>query len=150
MLNYQEPPNGDFVAFVEKIEREQLARALQPHKLQDASAGGRSVARESVGADPRPQSASEAQQALRAQAGASRPAPTAALIGAAIGAALIAFGTMAEGGIFLALVGALLLWHNVRKVWRSTVSAAAGAAAAQQIDRTFGGQPSKFTRQRKG
>ena len=153
MLDYREPPNGDFVAFVEKIEREQLARAMQPHKLPSLSAGGKITPRDATDSQSQPQSAREAQrvlQSLREQASTSTPGARAALIGAAIGAALIAFGLMAEGGIFLALVGALLLWHNLRKLWRSAAFASAGAAAAQQVNHAFDQQPQKTTRTRNG
>ena len=42
-LDSSEPPNGDFVAYVEKIEREQLARAMRPHKLPQLPVGGKVV-----------------------------------------------------------------------------------------------------------
>jgi hypothetical protein len=58
------------------------------------------------------------------------------MIGVVLGAALIAFGLMAEGGIVLVLLGAVLLWHNLRKL-RRTASAPAGLPA-QQVDAIFG------------
>jgi hypothetical protein len=56
------------------------------------------------------------------------------MIGAFIGAALIAFGLLAEGGIPLVILGAVLLWHNLRKLRRP----AGAASPTQQVDRFFG------------
>lgn len=138
IVDTREPPNGDFVAFVEKIEREQLARAMQPHRLPHLSAGGKVVTEDDT--DDRPQSltATEAQRVLRVlktEGKRGTAAPLAAMIGVFLGAALIAFGVMAEGGVVLVLLGAVLLWHNLRKLHRS-VGAAPGSAA-QQLDRAF-------------
>jgi hypothetical protein len=49
---------------------------------------------------------------------------------------LIAFGLMAEGGIVLVVLGAVLLWHNLRKLRRA--AGAANRSPAQQVDRAFG------------
>lgn len=133
MLDAREPPHGDFVAYVEKIEREQLARAMQPHRLPQVSAGGTVAPAD----PPRALSASEAQrvlQSLQAQAGRNR-APVGTMIGIALGAALIAFGLLAEGGIFLVLLGAALLWHHLRKL---SARRAEGDSPAQRVDQLFG------------
>lgn len=138
MLDAREPPHGDFVAFVEKIEREQIARALQPHKLPHLSAGGKVVTDGPSGDETRSLSAAEAQrvlQVLKTQ-GKEGASPRGPMIGVVLGAALLAFGLLAEGGYVLAIVGAVLLWHNLRKLRR-----AAGPAAdlpRQQVDRAFG------------
>jgi hypothetical protein len=139
MLDAREPPNGDFVAYVEKIEREQLARAMQPHKLAQLPEGGKAGAE--GGAGGRALSATDAQrvpQMLKASGRNRAAAPLGSMIGVVVGAALIAFGLMAEGGIVLVLLGALLLWHNLRKL-RRTAGAAAGLPA-QQVDAVFGRQ----------
>jgi hypothetical protein len=138
MLDSREPPHGDFVAFVERIEREQLARAMQPHKLPHLSAGGK-VVTEDV-ADNRPPAlpatqATRVLQVLTAR-GKEGAAPRGAMIGVFLGAALLAFGLMAEGGIVLVLLGAALLWHNLRKLRRE--AGAANGSPAQQIDGAFG------------
>ncbi len=143
MLDSREPPRGDFVAYVEKIEREQLARAMQPQQLPHLGADGRVVAGDAPGRDARPLSAGEAQrllQNLQAKGRDGSSAPRGAMIGVVLGAALIAFGLMAEGGMALALLGAVLLWHNLRKLRRA--AAPASAAPAQQVDRGFGPRPS--------
>lgn len=144
MLDYREPPNGDFVAFVEKIEREQIARAMQPHKLPDLTAGGTAPQSRALA----PSEAQRVLEALRLEKAAGSTAGRGALIGAAIGAALIAFGLLAEGGIFLALVGAVLLWHNLRKLARRRPTLAGRSTATQQIDHAFGKKPPKVSRAR--
>ena len=139
MLDSREPPHGDFVAFVEKIEREQLARAMQPHKLPHLSAGGKVISDDAPGDGEGTVAAAEAQrvlQGLKDRAGDGTSPPRGAMIGVFLGAALIAFGLMAEGGVVLVLLGAVLLWHNLRKL-RHTLGAVAGSSA-QQVDRAFG------------
>lgn len=139
MLDSREPPHGDFVAFVEKIEREQLARAMQPHKLPHLSAGGQVLTDDAPNDGARALAATEVQrvlQALKAQAGEGTSPPRGAMIGVFLGAALIAFGLMAEGGVVLVLLGAVLLWHNLRKLRRT--SGAVTGSPAQPVDRAFG------------
>jgi hypothetical protein len=141
MLDSREPPNGDFVAFVEKIEREQLARAMQPHKLPHLSTGGKAVAGEAAADGQRTLSAHEARrvlQVLKAQGSNSASPPLGAMVGVFLGAGLIAFGLMAEGGIPLVILGAVLLWHNLRKLRRG--SGVAAGSPRQQVDRAFGEQ----------
>ena len=137
MLDAREPPHGDFVAYVEQIEREQLARALQPHRLPHLATGSKAISDAAADAGTRSLSAAEAQrvlQQLKAQ-GSDGAAPSrGAMIGAFIGAALIAFGLLAEGGIPLVILGAVLLWHNLRKLRRP----AGAASPTQQVDRFFG------------
>ena len=133
MIDSREPPNGDFVAYVEKIEREQLARAMQPHRLQPIPATGKAATgdREPV------LSAAEAQRllhVLKARGKAGGP-PLGAMIGLVLGAALIAFGLLAEGGIVLVLLGAVLLWHNLRKMRGGGVFL---PSPAQQTEAVFG------------
>jgi Flp pilus assembly protein TadB len=141
-LDPREPPRGDFVAYVEKIEREQLARALQPHRLAHP-VEGRTATPPATRETPGSLSASEAQrvlQRLTAQAGPAKP--LGAMVGVVAGAAFIAFGLLAEGGIVLVLLGAVLLWHNLRKLERAR--RAAQATAAQQVDAVFAGrQPAR-------
>ena len=147
MLDAREPPKGDFVAYVEKIEREQLARALLPH----LSAGGKVVSENMADDRSRRLSTSEAQrllQALKAKGGITSAQPVGATIGVVIGAALIAFGMMAEGGIFFVILGAALLWHNLRKLRRA--SSAAPASPAQQVDSVFTPKAPAAPRQRSG
>lgn len=139
MLDSREPPHGDFVAFVEKIEREQLARAMLPHKLPHLSAGGKVVTDASPADGTRSVSAAEAQrvrQALEARGGESAPPSRGAMFGVVLGAALTAFGLLAEGGTVLVVLGAVLLWHSLRKLRRA--SSAGSGAPKQQVDRIFG------------
>lgn len=143
MLDSREPPRGDFVAYVEKIEREQLARALQPQRLPQPTAAGGVVSGDAPGDSVRALSAGEAQrllQNLKAQGTGVASAPRGAMIGVVIGAALIAFGLMAEGGVVLVLLGAVLLWHNLRTLRRA--SRPPPPLPVQQVDRAFGSKPS--------
>jgi len=133
MIDTREPENGDFVAYVERIEREQLERAMRPHKLQQLTADGRTAAEERA----QPLTAAEAQRVrdrLKAQ-GKTSSTPFGPLIGAAIGAGLLLFGLMAEGGMFLVLLGAFLLWHNLRRLigMRRAVP-----PPSKQVEATFG------------
>jgi hypothetical protein len=133
-LDSREPPNGDFVAYVEKIEREQLVRAMRPHKLPQLPVGG-TVAQDDAS---RTLSAAEAQRVvdlLKVQ-GRTGATPVGASIGALIGAGLIAFGLLAEGGMFLVLLGAFLLWRSLRKL-RGAVPTTL-AAPIQQVEAVFG------------
>lgn len=138
MLDSREPPNGDFVAYVDRIEREQLARALQPHRLPHLTDGGRLAG----GSDEpgRPLSATDAQRVLHTlkRPSGTTPAARGALIGALIGAVMIAFGLAAEGGTVLALIGAVLLWHNLRKLMRASPARSGAPAAAQKVNDVFG------------
>jgi hypothetical protein len=147
MVDAREPPNGDFVAFVEQIEREQLARAMQPHRLPHLTAGGKVVTDDDTDRSQRPLSSTEAQrllQALKSKGPVGAKLPRGAMIGLFLGAALIAFGLLAEGGMVLVLLGALLLWHNLRRLHRSA-SATAGSAA-QEVERAFGHKAPGATR----
>jgi hypothetical protein len=133
-LDSSEPPNGDFVAFVEKIEREQLARAMRPHALPQLQVGGKVAQDDSR----RALSAAEAQRVvdlLKAQ-GKTTGAPLGASIGVLLGAGLIAFGLLAEGGVFLVLLGAFLLWRSLRRLRGAARPAL--AAPAQQVEAVFG------------
>lgn len=139
MLDSREPPHGDFVAFVEKIEREQLARAMQPHRLPHLSASGKVVTDDSPAEGGRALSEGEAQrvlQMLKARSGDGTSPPRGAMVGVVLGAALIAFGLLAEGGYALVILGAALLWHNLRKLRRASL--AARGSPQQQVDRVFG------------
>jgi hypothetical protein len=114
MIDTREPENGDFVAYVERIEREQLERAMRPHKLQQLTADGKTAAEDRA----LPLTAAEAQRVrdrLKAQ-GKTGSTPLGPLIGAVIGGGLLMFGLIAEGGMFLVLLGAFLLWHNLRRL----------------------------------
>lgn len=139
VLDSREPPHGDFVAYVEKIEREQIARAMQAHGLPQLSKGERAGTDASSDSHQRALSAAEAQrllQTLKAKSEDGEAPPRGAIIGAALGVALVAFGLMAEGGFVLVILGAVLLWHNLRKLRH--VRGAAVGSPRQQVDHAFG------------
>ena len=147
MLDSREPPHGDFVAYVEKIEREQLVRAMQPHRLAHLSPAAQGLADGAQGDGSRMPTAAEAQrvlQMLKPQGRDDTSPPRGAMIGAIVGAALIAFGLLAEGGLVLLIVGAVLLWHSLRRLRRACTSAA--QPAKQHVDRAFGQNAAATTR----
>lgn len=149
MLDSREPPNGDFAAFVEKIEREQLARALQPHRLANLSAGGTVSAAERPADGARALSNAEVQrvlQGLKANGKDGTSPPLGAMVGVFIGAALIAFGLLAEGGMVIVILGAVLLWHNLRRLRRAPGGPA--GATRQQVEHAFGPTASGTARRR--
>jgi hypothetical protein len=132
MIDSREPPNGDFVAYVERIEREQLERALRPHKMQQLTADGSTAAVDK----PLPLTAAEVlkvRDRLKAQ-GKTGATPVGPVIGLAIGAGLLAFGLLAEGGMFLVLLGAFLLWHSLKRLRSPHVL----APPSQQVEAAFG------------
>lgn len=147
MLDSREPPHGDFVAYIERIEREQLARALQPHRLQHLTAGGAVASEHGAGNKPHALSAAEAQRVPAPSTGRrNSTAPVGATIGVIIGAALVAFGLLAEGGIVLVVLGAVLLWHSLRKLRRRADPAQ--VPLGRQVDQAFGQKASSPTRGR--
>lgn len=151
VLDSREPRRGDFVAYVEQIEREQLARAMQPQQLPQLSADGKVVTENASGGGARALSPTEAQrllQTLKAPGNAGSSPPRGAMIGVVIGAALVAFGLMAEGAMLLVLLGAVLLWHNLRRLRRA--AAPASTPPAQQVDRAFGPKPSSAVTGKRG
>lgn len=149
MLDSREPPNGDFVAYVDKIEREQLARAMQPHKLPHLGGSGKVTTDAESDSAERQLSAAEARRVLQSlqQKAEAIPAARGALFGAIIGAVLIAFGLAAEGGTVLVLIGAVLLWHNLRKLMRTASGTPGGSHAAKKVHDTFGATSSSSNRQ---
>jgi hypothetical protein len=150
MLDSREPPHGDFVAFVEKLEREQLARAMQPHKLPHLTVGGKAATGDKSGNAPHSLSAAEAQRVLESlKHKGGGVAPRGAVVGAIVGGALIAFGLIAEGGAFFVILGAVLLWHNLAKLRRSAASGSPGTAAPQ-VAQTFGQSTARTARKRGG
>ena len=117
----QEPRDGDFVAYLEALEKRQIAALRMQHTL--ASAGATTQDDDAPG--------SELPALGRAQAGAPRQrlqtngaTPTAASLPAGIVVALIvgavfAFsGLLGDGGPFLFLIGVALLVYAVRRLLR--------------------------------
>ena len=117
----QEPPNGDFVAYLEAIERRQLAALRGQHTLPLPDAG-----------QPERETRDEGRPALnRADAdalrdrlksgqpdGATAALPTGIVVALVIGAALVFSGLLGDGGPILFIVGAALLIHAIRRLLR--------------------------------
>jgi hypothetical protein len=142
MLDACEPPNGVSVAFVARIRRRQPARPMQRRELRHSGAGVASSGGPGPRADAVARSDAPSQRRpVAAAAPAAARSPAGARIGAATGAALLAFGLIAEGGIFLARDGATLLWRCLRRPRRA---AAAAASPAQQVEHAFGHGRPKF------
>src|SRR5215471_8329671 len=121
----QAPKDGDFVAYLEQLERRQL-RANQPPA--HAPADGETA--------PRMPVALTAENTTPAPSAATAAAIKTAPLGlAAIGLALIIAGILLQGGVFLIAMGIFLLWQAARPIIRAARSAEEPnrSPAAQQV-----------------
>jgi hypothetical protein len=118
----QAPKNGDFVAYIEELERRQLI-------------AGTATAHHGMGVQTNktpPLPATIGAQGAASVATAIKTFPIGLI---AIGLVLVIAGALFDGGIFLVALGIFLLWQAVRTVIRNA-RAAAGAnksQAAQQV-----------------
>ena len=126
-----EPPGGDFVAYLKAIEREQIralrlngaaaealaaaSELLAPHPSRAADSprpGARGAARP-TGAEPRPLDRAQA-EALKQQlkaGGRTGSSLVAGLFMGFIGLVLLLSGLFSDGGWALIAIGAILLWR---------------------------------------
>lgn len=132
-----EPKDGDFVAYLEEIERRQ-ARAIA---LSAAGAPGEVGAHApkgppSVRAEPEPLNKDQARalvEALKAQARSGGVNPNqfvAALVLAFIGLVFLLVGLGTDGGIFAVIISAVLFWQAWRRL-RALFGGAAGDLATR-------------------
>jgi hypothetical protein len=123
-----EPPDGDFVAYLEDIERRQLDSLARPHALAHPSPqGGVQGAGKPQGAS-KPLSRDEA-RALVERLRAARtffPLPGGALLMLAVGALALANALFGDGGIVALAIGVALLWGAIRRL----IAGARGSAPA--------------------
>jgi hypothetical protein len=117
-----EPPDGDFVAYLEDIERRQLDSLARPHALAHPSPQG------GVQGAGKPLSRDEA-RALIERLRAARtffPLPGGALLMLAVGALALANALFGDGGIVALAIGVALLWGAIRRL----IAGARGSAPA--------------------
>ncbi|GIL04831.1 MAG: hypothetical protein BroJett031_13510 [Betaproteobacteria bacterium] len=131
-----EPPNGDFVAYLEDIERRQLADMNRPHALAHPSPqGGAQVAA------AKPLSRDEARALigrLRARRGAL-PLSAGSLLMLIVGALALANALFGDGGILALAIGVALLWRPVRRLIGAFRTAAATSPGPRDaLDAAFG------------
>jgi hypothetical protein len=131
-----EPANGDFVAYVEAIERRQLAEMSRPHALAHPSPGSGAAT-------------TQARNAVRAASGAragrtARPLSTGSLLMLIAGALALANALFGDGGIIAFVIGVALLWQPVRRMIDAVRAAVVTAARPRQaVDATFANKPSQ-------
>ncbi len=107
-----EPPNGDFVAYLEDLERRQLAAMGRPQAAHSAPPAGaphataQPLSREAAGAPV---------QRLRASR-AALPLSTGSLLMLIVGALSLANALLGDGGIVALAVAVVLLWRPVRQL----------------------------------
>lgn len=138
---YDEPKDGDYVAYLAALERRQLSalageRAKSPTSaLPKAPAAATSAPKTSESAAG-PLTREQAQQLLQ-QLGRVRDAAgrfdAAALVPGIIGLVLVLIGLALDGAWFFILIGAFLIYQMIRSLRRR----AAQGSAAQQVSDLF-------------
>lgn len=136
-----EPPDGDFVAYLEVIERRQLAEMKRPHALAHPSPqGGAQVAA------AKPLSRNEA-RALVERPRVSRaalPLSAGALLMMIVGALAVANALFGDGGIIAFAIGAALLWRPLRRLIAAARALAPSVPRPQDaLAATFGKSKAK-------
>lgn len=124
----QSPKDGDFVAYLEELERHQL-RAAQPSA--GATRGSAASPKGAVVQAGLPTPTGLTSTTAHAAPAAAIPAAAALQIARAvptglviIGVALVVAGLAFDGGIFLVLIGLVLLAQAVRAVLKAVANAA--------------------------
>lgn len=132
-----EPPNGDFVAYLEDLERRQVAAMNQPHAI--AHAAPQPGAAAAPAAEPPRRDAAHAPvERLRARRAAS-PLSVASVLMTVVGAAALANALFGDGGILALAIGVALLWRPVRRLIDALRATAASSARPRDaIDAAFG------------
>ncbi|HUL66456.1 MAG TPA: hypothetical protein VLW55_17795 [Burkholderiaceae bacterium] len=137
----QGPKDGDFVAYIEELERRQLHANQTP-------------AHAPTGADTaqRLPAAVSAENTTSIPSAATVAAIKTAPLGlAAIGLVLIVAGILLQGGVFLIAMGIFLLWQAARPIIRAArrVDAPNPSPAAQQVAALLAAHAERKRSQRK-
>lgn len=136
-----EPPNGDFVAYLEDIERRQLAEMNRPHALAHPSPqGGAQV--EPV----KPLSRDEVRALLERLrvSRAALPLSAGSLLMMIVGALALANALFGDGGIIAFAIGVALLWRPIRRLIAAARPPAPSAPRPQDaVNATFGESKAK-------
>lgn len=131
-----EPPDGDFVAYLEDIECRQLADMNRPHALAHPSPqGGAQVA----AAQPRSRDQAHALvERLRASR-AALPLSAGALLMMIVGALALAYALFGDGGIVAFAIGVALLWGPIKRLIAAGRALAPAAPGPQDaLEAAFG------------
>jgi hypothetical protein len=137
----QAPKDGDFVAYIEELERRQLRAnktpAHTPAAAETALSAPAAVSAEHTTAVP-----------SSATAAAIKTAPLGL---AAIGLVLIIAGILLQGGVFLIAMGIFLIWQAARPIIRAARSTETPnrSPAAQQVTALLAAHAERKRLQRK-
>jgi hypothetical protein len=138
------PKNGDFVAYIEELERRQLRSSQSPTRAPtDAEVGLGQVKSAAV------MSADGATPAQLAASAAGVPSASVGVI--VIGLLLVIVGALLQGGIFLIVFGIFLLWQALRPIIRDARAAtrANRSRAMQQVTTLLSAHAERKNTQRK-
>ncbi|HTT10565.1 MAG TPA: hypothetical protein VMG60_06735 [Burkholderiaceae bacterium] len=138
----QAPKNGDFVAYIEELERRQL-RAHQPSAPAGTPSGVEEI---------KPDPVATANATTLASGKAVTPGVQSSSVGLiAIGLVLVIAGMLLQGGIFLIAFGIFLLWQALRVIRRNARATAQGTRtqAMQEVARLLSARAERKGRQRK-
>ena len=141
----QAPKNGDFVAYIEELERRQQLRS---HQSQTGAATGTEFA----AGQEKPRTPMSAKSATPAPLALSVPKVPSASVGVIlIGVVLVIAGALLQGGIFLIAFGIFLLWQALRSMIRDARDATRPnrSQAMQQIATLLSTQAERKDRPRK-
>lgn len=134
----QEPPGGDFVAYLKVLEQESAARLhIAPVPIDTAKAAAEAKAAGHDGMAPVLDRAQA--DALRARLAGGDNRDSAPVIALAIGIGLTLLGVIGDGGLVPLGIGIGLILWSVTRLQR--LRAARNAAPAPVVDRIFHGRP---------
>jgi hypothetical protein len=114
----QEPRDGDFVAYLEALERRQLAALRIEHRLPASTNEDAEIVTEvTESAPPKPGDTGAVMH--RPQHQVRAPAlPTGAVVALVVGAVLLISALFSDGGVVPFVIGLLLLVHGARRLAR--------------------------------
>lgn len=117
---YREPPNGDYVSYLDMLERRQLAQLGRAHAAQPISPAASKTQHASPALVTKPAAAEidalmERLDAVKASVGRWG---TAQIVAAVIGAVLVLMTVVGEGSVVTLLIGIGLLWTPARRLLR--------------------------------
>jgi hypothetical protein len=148
MNDYREPRNGDFVAYIDALQRESAARLhLRPQTpgIEAATHGHESSPSSPAVGEDGAKPVLTRQQAEELMARLANPARSAstgrAAIGLAAGLLLIAFWFVADAGAVPFLIGIALLAWSVSRLRTLVRDAAPGQRERAQVAQLFGKKP---------
>lgn len=152
MIETNEPKDGDFIAYVEQLQKESAARLLGPHHSLNSDNSDKTVARHPGKADShlfaargqahsRAGRSSSAAHALSARSSAGRL--LAALLTIVLGAALSFYWLLASTSFIVLAVGVALVVWGVRQIKRAAQAFPAAPMLHTEVAKTFGASDRK-------